>query len=109
MTELVQRKTGPNNNIISFHDPAFQQGNIPVDNENFNEANDRIYDIKQLKVLYIKIINQGANGLFYTIRSDKMKKGEILECKDDPDMSIVKQDGKVSLVKKCYVKQPFVK
>lgn len=45
----------------------------------------------------------------YTIRSDLMKDGDKILCKDDNDMHIQKEGNSVILVKSCFVKNPFIK
>ena len=45
----------------------------------------------------------------YTIRCDKLKDGESIQCRDDPDMHVTKSGQSVILVKNCFVKQPFSK
>jgi len=45
----------------------------------------------------------------YTIRTDLMKNGDIIECRDDPDMCIKKEGDEILLVKKSYSSHPFRK
>lgn len=53
------------------------------------------------------IEDEENNG--YTIRSDLMKDGEILQCRDDNDMHIIKEKDSVILVKKSFSNNCFNK
>lgn len=55
----------------------------------------------------VNLIEDEKDG--YTIRSDLMKDGEKLQCRDDQDMQIQKDGDGVILIKKCYTSQPFSK
>ncbi len=46
-----------------------------------------------------------GNG--YTIRSDLMKDGDTLQCRDDSDMHIKKEGEGVVLIKKSFRKNCF--
>ena len=45
----------------------------------------------------------------YTIRTDQMREGEIVECVEDSDMHVKKEEGWVVLVKKCFSNNCFSK
>jgi hypothetical protein len=45
----------------------------------------------------------------YVIRTDKMKEGDSLECRDDHDMMIKKEGKSILLTKKCFFKNCFSK
>jgi len=55
----------------------------------------------------VELIEDEDNG--YTLRTDLMKDGETLQCRDDADMHIIKDGNSVVLVKKCYQAKPFSK
>ncbi len=45
----------------------------------------------------------------YTIRSDLMKNGDILQCKEDNDMKVLKKGDIIILVKKSFTNNCFKK
>jgi hypothetical protein len=45
----------------------------------------------------------------YTVRSDLMKQGEKVDCRDDKDMQIQKDGEGVILIKKCFLRNCFSK
>lgn len=55
----------------------------------------------------VELIEDESNG--YTLRTDLMKDGETLQCRDDADMHIIKDGNSVVLVKKCFKNECFSK
>jgi len=45
----------------------------------------------------------------YTIRTDLMQDGDIIQCRDDSDMHVKKEGNSVILVKKCFKNHCFSK
>lgn len=45
----------------------------------------------------------------YTIRTDKLEDGEILQCRDDNDMRVKKEGDSIVLIKKCFKNNVFIK
>lgn len=52
---------------------------------------------------------EDRNSLGYTIRTDLMKEGQVVQCEDDKDMCIKKIHGEIILVKKSFTNNCFSK
>lgn len=70
--KLELRKPGLHSRKPVFFDRILQVGGIVIDQDNYSDALDRIYDVKGMKNMVAEIKNNGANGL--TFKIDKAKK-----------------------------------
>lgn len=71
MTSLSQRAKGTYVSTVSFYDPLMEAGGIVIDNAAYG-TKDRIYDVKGLTKLFIKLINDGEDQM--TTKTDATQK-----------------------------------
>lgn len=60
---------GPYSRAAEFFDSALETTSQLIDNDNYDSAHDRIYEVKGLRNLHLEISNDGANGLTYRIEN----------------------------------------
>jgi len=87
--ELLQRQDGPYSRFPTFYDKAIQDGAIPVDQDNYTTALDRLYDVRGLNNQHIEIKNTGANGLTYTIENAAKEVPDVNDLVDADFKTIV--------------------
>lgn len=75
---LTQRAKGSNSDQSTLHDKALEAGSIVIDQNGYTAGLDRVYDVKGLKNMHVRINNDdGADGLIFKIERTEKEFSDI--------------------------------
>jgi len=71
-------REGENSVGSELSDPILETGGLVVNQDQNQEADDRVYDVRALQNIFFEILNNGANGLKFVLqKSNKEYTGQI--------------------------------
>lgn len=92
---FLERFPSPTSKLPNFYDKLLQDGGIAINLDAYNPSLDRLYDVRGHANMHVTIINQGANGLTYTIQAASKEFTDI-NTLQDADYSEIKPDTDVA-------------